>query len=327
MRWISASLLLLLASPQLWAQASEAREEQTAVEEALDLRLRLEELLDSLSPELRAEFERRWAARDDAKAPDPPSQPVEDSPPNAAAEADAVPGNPVPKPITVVPDPPSRPAEGPATADAEAPAESPTSQAQDQAPDQSKSPTPVEGHEQRQGESQDQIQDQARDQNRAQAQVREPVPAAPDPLPEAGEHVCNTLHILDTNGDGSVSGSDRFWRYLTLWTDNGNGVPEENEVKSLFKHKIRKVSARLYTYTTTKDADGGIWVEDRIYFDLGGRGQRSRPALTLNAGGLGRSGDTWVEDADGNRLEGLVPISRGIALGTSDGGRYEILCQ
>lgn len=309
MRWVAPLLLLVLPAVAAWAQASESpdREEEATVEGALELRLRLEELLERLSPELRAEFERRWAQDRLAAGKRPPEEGVEEGVGEAAIVAPSLPAPEAPARREPQSEPPSEPvaAEPPA---ADPPAVASTGEkTRVQLPPETAVETPPDAP------------------GSAPAQEEVPLPV-PEPA-EPHEHSCNTLYVLDTNGDGSVSGADRFWRYLSLWIDDGNGVVETTEVKSLFKHRVGKVSARLYSYTTTKDADGGIWVEERIYFDLAGRGRKSRAALTLNAGGLGRSDDTWVADGNGQRLEGYVPIGPGIALQTAEGGRYLFLCR
>ena len=136
---------------------------------------------------------------------------------------------------------------------------------------------------------------------------------------------CGTLSVLDSNGDGWVSGADRFWRYLGLWRDNGDGVVADSEVKSLFKHGIRSVGSSLYSYRGEKDLDGGVWVEETIYFDLPGR--RSRATLTINAGSLGRSGELRLEAADGAPLDGTQPLGAGMFWVSSSGERTPVICR
>lgn len=155
--------------------------------------------------------------------------------------------------------------------------------------------------------------------------VPEPVsPPETGPAPEPAAPRCGTLAVLDSNGDGAVSGSDRYWRYLSLWRDDGDGVIEQSELRSLFQHGIRRVSARLYSYTTAKGADRGVWVEDAIYFDLPGR--RARATLTIDASRLARGDELWLEDAAGARPEGFQALRAGLTWVREDGMRSEVLC-
>ncbi len=154
----------------------------------------------------------------------------------------------------------------------------------------------------------------------------EEAPAEPEPTPpaEPAPPRCGTLNVLDTNGDGRVSGADRYWRYLSLWKDDGDGSPEDAEVRSLYRHDVRHFSARLYSYTTAKDADRGVWVEEAIYFDLPGR--KARAALAIDAGRLARGGELWLEDSTGARLDGLQVLRSGLTWVGADGERTDVLC-
>jgi hypothetical protein len=295
------------------AGAAADNEERKRVEKALELRERLEALLEELSPEARGEFERLWAERLRAEAElAPASSTVIESEAAAPSAPEPVPaqGEAAPEPgVGVEPQLPVREA-----SETPAPAEAAQSEAQtvpsEEPPRQRDSP--VSGP------------------SPATPPAPRPLEPVPGPAPDPAaprEHTCNTLYVLDSNGDGFVSGADRFWRYLGLWSDNGDGLLTDDEVQTLFKLRIRKVSARLYSYTTVKDVDGGVWLEDRIYFDLPGKGRQSRATLTINAGGLARSDDFWLEDGEGNRLEGLIAIESGVAVVSATTGRHPILCR
>ena len=127
----------------------------------------------------------------------------------------------------------------------------------------------------------------------------EPAPARGETAapPPAGPRGCGTLSVLDSDGDGAVTGRDRYWRYLGLWRDDGDGSIERSEVRSLFQHGIRRLSARLTSYTSAKGGDGGVWTEEVVYLDLPGR--RSRGVLVIDAGALARSDELWLESAGG----------------------------
>lgn len=151
----------------------------------------------------------------------------------------------------------------------------------------------------------------------------QPTPAAePVPVPEPR---CGDLTILDSNGDGALTGLDRYWRYLALWKDDGDGEIDEKEVRSLFRYEIRRLGVRLVSYTTSKDADGAVWIEDRIYFDLPGR--TSQAVLVIDAGRLGRGDELWLEDSSGARLSGYQPLRTGIYWVSSHGDRTPVLCR
>jgi len=155
----------------------------------------------------------------------------------------------------------------------------------------------------------------------------QPPPASePEPAPEpaAPEPRCGDLTILDSNGDGALTGLDRNWRYLALWKDDGDGEIDEKEVRSLFRHEIRRLGVRLVSYTTSKDADGAVWTEDRIYFDLPGRA--SQAVLVIDAGRLARGDELWLEDSTGSRLSGYQPLRAGIYWVFSSGERTPVLC-
>lgn len=158
------------------------------------------------------------------------------------------------------------------------------------------------------------------------APVVERSPAEPDAVSEvvAEDPRCGTLDVLDSNRDGEISGSDRYWRYLGLWKDDGDGRVEDDEVRSLYRHDIRRVSSRLYSYTTAKDVDRGIWIEESIRFDLAG--QRQRAVLVIDAGRLARGGDLRLEDSDGVSLEGIEALRAGLEWVLGDGRRVAVLC-
>lgn len=148
------------------------------------------------------------------------------------------------------------------------------------------------------------------------SKIEPPAPAGPR---------CGTLEILDTNGDGRVSGADRYWRYLNLWRDDGDGSIEASEVRSLYQHGIRRVSVKLLSYTTSKDVDRGVWIEDAIYFDLPTRG-KGRAVLVMDAGRLARGDELWLESGAGERLDGIQALRSGLEWVMRNGARVAVLC-
>lgn len=156
----------------------------------------------------------------------------------------------------------------------------------------------------------------------APAVVARPTPSSE---PTVAAPACGTLAVLDSNGDGAITAADRYWRYLSLWKDDGDGVIEESELRSLYRHGIRRVSSRLYSYTTAKGVEGGVWVEDSIYFDLPGRG--SPAVLAINAGALARGDDLRLEDRAGVAQQGFQELRSELDWVLRGTERVSVLCR
>jgi hypothetical protein len=138
---------------------------------------------------------------------------------------------------------------------------------------------------------------------------------------------CGTLAAFDSNDDGVLSASDRYWRYFLLSpAEGGELVPTATE--TLYDQGIREIGLELDFFKTSDDTTGDISVADRIHLRLVGK--RRKPALSgiliLEAGRLARGGEVHLADEQGAKLVGLQAIRPGVALVSADGTRRIILC-
>ena len=143
--------------------------------------------------------------------------------------------------------------------------------------------------------------------------------AEPTPIADRGPR-CRPLAVLDTDGDGQVSGSDRYWRHLYLRLDDG-------ETSSLFDLDIRQIAVELDVYTTDRDFVGDVSVGDEAVFHLVPRRRGpSRGSLAIDADGLRRGEGPSLVDREGRPLEGIQVLSAGSALVDADGNTHTIRC-
>jgi hypothetical protein len=149
--------------------------------------------------------------------------------------------------------------------------------------------------------------------------------------PEAKDSLaCVHMAAFDTNADRIVSPGDRYWRYLRLWTDNGDGiVDEELEIDSLFELDIREIRVELDYYGLRGDVSGDIRVGDQVQLVLiDPRRNSSAPAtLVVQAGRMARGGYIWLADSSGQVLDGYQAVSPAIVAETDDGRRLPLVCQ
>jgi hypothetical protein len=293
--------LTLVGIPIVWGETPDGGmadpELEALMERILELRGEMEELLEGLSPEARAEVERRWLearTEPDLVAPETSG---EAAGPRAGRTPPRTPPAVEPPPTTPEPSPPIAPR--PTVPDPPPPIEPPTT-----APERSPS-------------------------------VAQPPPLPEPPQPVAREETpaCGTLHALDRNGDGSIDGSDRDWRYLYLLPGAG-GDPVEGAlppaaVDSLFDLGIRSLSVDLREYGTEGKAHGDIVVDQavRLLLIRQHKGHDSG-ALVVDAGRLARSGEVrLVDEVTGESLEGLRLFRPGVALELADGTRAPIPCR
>jgi hypothetical protein len=154
-------------------------------------------------------------------------------------------------------------------------------------------------------------------------------PAAPDlPTAPPPPSACRPLALLDSDGDGRVSGADRYWRHLYLWHDaDGDRAIDDGERLSLFELDVRWVAVELDSYGTDDDFVGDVVLGEEAVFRLVGRRKESdRRALALDADGLRRGdGPALVDDA-GAPLSGVQPLRRGSAMLDADGSRFGFPC-
>lgn len=137
---------------------------------------------------------------------------------------------------------------------------------------------------------------------------------------------CNTLRLLDTTGDGILSGSDRFWRYLRLWIDgNRDGIVQESEALHPFEFGIIEISGRLNVFHTDKKGVGDIRRDDRLYFEPLGK-KRETGILMVDATRIQRGDGLNLLAEDRERLEGLQAFRAGLSLRAADGETLHLNC-
>jgi len=137
------------------------------------------------------------------------------------------------------------------------------------------------------------------------------------------------MAAFDTNEDGVVSAGDRYWRYLRLWTDNGNGsVDEELEIKSLYELEIREIRVELDYYGLPDNVSGDIRVGDEVQLVLVDpkRNSTSHATLVVQADRMSRGGNIWLADHSGQVLSGYQSVGPAIVATTQDGEHLPLVC-
>jgi hypothetical protein len=159
--------------------------------------------------------------------------------------------------------------------------------------------------------------------------VAPPAVEATSPRPQRRRRrVCNTLLAFDSNGDGKVDATDRYWRYLYLWTDrNRDGRVEEREIVLPFDKKVREIAVHLETFQKKKGL-GEIRLGENILLDMKGDGfgGADDTVLVVDAMALGRRDGPRLVGADGNVLEGYVAFRDGLSLRDAVGTVTELNC-
>jgi len=166
--------------------------------------------------------------------------------------------------------------------------------------------------------------------------VRPEPPPAPAPQPphrKRKQPSCNTLVVFDTNQDGRVDSSDRYWRYLNLWIDrNGDGRIEEREISSPFDRGVREIAVDLEGFQRTKDRFGAIRIGEHIVLDLRGDGfdELSRRTddgvLVVDATALARASGPRILSAAGEVVEGNQPFAAGWRIAEPSGRVTVVSC-
>ncbi len=163
-------------------------------------------------------------------------------------------------------------------------------------------------------------------------------PAAAAPVPEPPRRVrkqpaCNTLVVFDTNQDGRVDSSDRYWRHLNLWIDrNGDGRVEEREISSPFDRGVREIEVDLAGFERTKDRYGAIRIGEHLVLDLRGDGFDKGPrrsddgVLLVDATTLARASGPRILSASGEVVEGIQPFVAGWRIEEANGRVTVISC-
>lgn len=141
---------------------------------------------------------------------------------------------------------------------------------------------------------------------------------------------CVHLAAFDSNHDRVVSASDRYWRYLRLWSDNGDGiVDEELEIDSLYELGIREIRVELDYYGLPNNVSGDITVGEQVQLILidPKRNSAAPATLVVQAGRMARGGEIWIADQSGTVLDGYQSIGPTIVAETSGGQRLPLVCR
>jgi hypothetical protein len=116
---------------------------------------------------------------------------------------------------------------------------------------------------------------------------------------------CAELAAFDTNGDGTISGFDRYWRLFRLWRDDGDGEVEPPEVVGLYDAGVREFSSSVRRYETVDGIRGDVrLVGGWVTFELVGK-KGGAAALLVDADRLSRGGELTLVNAAGEPLGGL----------------------
>ncbi|MEM1176864.1 MAG: hypothetical protein AAGM22_00850 [Acidobacteriota bacterium] len=168
-----------------------------------------------------------------------------------------------------------------------------------------------------------------------------PGPAAtqdiPTPTPVISRRgACRTLGPFDTDGDGKLTGLDRYWRHFYLWTDvNENRKLDEREVESPYERGIREIDVALRSFVRGKGKRKRaleIQLEEHILLDVGGDGWTGADprgddgALAIDTSALRKAGGPDVRDSRGRTLEGVQPFRPGWVLRLTDGSEIQANC-
>lgn len=147
------------------------------------------------------------------------------------------------------------------------------------------------------------------------------------PAPDAPA-TCGTLAPLDSSQDGLVSASDRYWRYLRLWLDDGNSELEPTEIASLFELGIRQIDVDMTAFKDGEDRLGDIDVDEVLELRLHAKGRSGTRTgvLIIEAGRLARGEEIWLVDAAGTRLTDYQLLTTELAFELSNGRRHPLAC-
>lgn len=298
---IGMALLALAACTVPGALAEEPEpppeESEALIERILELRGEMEALLEGLSPELRAEVERRWRERavetgHEAPAADSGTAPATSAPP---------------EPVLAEPEPAG------------------------QEPSESEpvEPEPIEPEPIEPGLVESELPPPAPESGAAPGTTRLPKLTR---QPAAERPACGSLHLLDRNDDGLVDGSDRDWRYLYL-SLGGRGAVEEGalrreDVESLYEMGVRSLAVDLREWGGENKTFGDVVADRTVRLLLTGKRKgHDSGALAVDAGRLARSGEIrLVDTATGEALSGIRLFRPGVALETVTGERIAVPC-
>jgi hypothetical protein len=138
---------------------------------------------------------------------------------------------------------------------------------------------------------------------------------------------CRALAPLDTSEDDQLSGSDRYWRHLYLWHDDGDGEIAEREVTSVFEEGVRKIALDLGRYTTAGGDNGAIDITaTRVRFDLPGR-SRAESVLVIDNAGMSRGeGPVFLASGSDPPAPGFTVLTPGGLFRAPSGDSWPLSC-
>ena len=135
---------------------------------------------------------------------------------------------------------------------------------------------------------------------------------------------CSALAFFDTDADGKVDSTDRYWRFLDLWLDrDGDGAVDDKEILSTFDRGVREIEVALDGFKDRKGRFHGVRAGENIVLDIKGNGFDAGPGgddavLVVDAAALSRSGWT-IRTATGVSVEGIEPLRGGWRIEGEDG--------
>jgi hypothetical protein len=136
---------------------------------------------------------------------------------------------------------------------------------------------------------------------------------------------CAALGVFDSNGDDSISGLDRYWRYFKLWIDDGDGVIELTELSGLYDAGVAGLSTSLRSYIAAAGDSGDVWVGQVITLDLLGKTNR-QAVLVIDADRLARGGELELRDSADAALTGWQALGAATRVFSSEGDVRPLLC-
>ena len=154
-------------------------------------------------------------------------------------------------------------------------------------------------------------------------------PADREPAAAAGRSgsPCPGLSLLDFDGDGELSGADRYWRYLHLWLDDGDGRMEEGETPTLYEAGVRSVGLELRAWEGAGEEGGDVRVDERVLFEIPAGGTLREAILLLDAGGVARGDELSLLGPSGEGLAGMVEVRSEVRVSRQpEGEPLPLLC-
>lgn len=134
----------------------------------------------------------------------------------------------------------------------------------------------------------------------------------------ATARACRGLRLLDHDGDGALTGADRYWRHLYL--DLGSDRAMTEEPISVFEAGVRRIALDLRSFVDDSDRVGYLEFGERVRLDVVVRRRRGVESgvLIVDADDLARFGGPRIQNAEGELLGGWQPLRRGLVFVVGD---------